>query len=647
MKAGTLKGNARSVGGIRLKNPKQTIKRLLKMIFGRNTPKLIIAFICIIISSFASVYSASFINTLIDEGIGVQLENVKNGVAVTYAPIIRMILKMAVIFVAGILSSLIYVMLMAVISQTVLKTVRNDMFIKMQRLPVKYFDTHPFGDTMSRFTNDTDALEQLISQSIPNVLTSIITIVVSLIQMFLISWELTIVVLLTVVLLLVAIKNVGGKSAGYFVRQQTSIGRVNGFIEEMINGQKVIKVFCHEESAKEGFDKVNDELCENATLANKYVNIFMPIMGNLTYFQYALVAIIGGIMAINGWLHVETTSSLGLIGVVSAFLMLSRAFARPINMVSQQFNAIVTALAGSERIFQLMDEEPETDDGYVSLVKVEKTTDGELHENADGSVWAWKHPHGDGSVTYTELKGKVNLVDVDFSYDGEKKVLKDVTIDVKPGQKVALVGRTGAGKTTITNLINRFYDISDGKICYDDININKIKKPDLRKSLGVVLQEVNLFTGTVMENIRYGKLDATDEEVYAAARLACADSFIKLLPDGYDTMLTLDGANLSQGQRQLISIARVAIADPPVMILDEATSSIDTRTEAIVQNGMDNLMKGRTVFVIAHRLSTIRNADNIIVLDNGSILEQGNHDELIAKKGAYYGLYTGSFAQNC
>ena len=627
---------------MRLKNPKQTTLRLIKMVFSHYKIHFFVAFLCIVISSYASVYSASFISSLLSE-IEFQLIAVKANLSSDMTQIINQIVIMICVFTSGIIASLLYALLMAVISQGILKNVRDKMFKNMQRLPIRYFDTHSFGDIMSHYTNDTDALEQLISQSIPNLLTSIITIVVALVQMIVLSWQLTIIVLITVFLMFFVIKNMGGKSATYFVAQQRSIGKVNGYIEEMINGQKVVKVFCHEEQSKKDFDTVNEELCHNATNAHKYANIFMPIMANLTYFQYAIIAVVGGIMAVNGWLITKEGQT--AFGLVASFLLLSRTFTRPINMVSQQFNAIVTALAGAERIFELMDEEPETDAGYVTLVKCDEV-DNQLIERDNGKIWAWKHPHGDGTITYTKLEGRVYLEKVDFSYDGKKQILNDITINVKSGQKIAFIGKTGAGKTTITNLINRFYDIDDGKIRYDDININKIKKADLRRSLGIVLQDVHLFTGTVMENIRYGKLDATDQEVYDAARLACADEFINLLPDGYNTMLTLDGANLSQGQRQLLSIARVAIANPPVMILDEATSSIDTRTEAIVQEGMDNLMKGRTVFVIAHRLSTIKNADNIMVLDKGSIIEQGNHDELMELKGAYYSLYAGSFSKN-
>lgn len=642
MKAMPNKKGVKMAGGrqpMRIKNPAKTSKRLLKYVFSQHKLTLIIALLSMIISSFASVYSASYIGDLVSR-IEVQIKSVSLGFSADFTPIITLTITMCFVFGAGVLASLVYSMLMAVISQGVLKNVRDEMFIKMQSLPIKYFDTHSFGDTMSHFTNDTDALEQLISQSIPNLLNSLITIVVALVSMFTISWQLTLVVLATVGLMFLVIKGLGGKSAMHFVEQQRSIGSLNGYVEEMINGQKVVKVFCREEMAKQGFDQVNNQLCLNSTLANKYANIFMPIMGNLTYFQYAIVAVCGGVLAVSG--HLIVGQGLTAFGVVASFLLLSRTFTRPINMVSQQFNAIVVALAGAERIFELMDEPPEIDNGYVTLTKVERVN-GQLRESENGNIWAWKHPHGSGEITFTPVEGRVYFEKVDFSYDGSRQILNDISIDVKKGQKIAFVGPTGAGKTTITNLINRFYDIDDGKIRYDDININKIRKPDLRRSLGVVLQDVHLFSGSVMENIRYGKPDASDEEVISAAKLACADQFIQLLPQGYNTMLSGGGANLSQGQRQLISIARVAIADPPVMILDEATSSIDTRTESIVQRGMDNLMKGRTVFVIAHRLSTIKNADVIMVLNQGSIVERGNHEELLNLKGEYYKLYNGSF----
>ena len=507
----------------------------------------------------------------------------------------------------------------------------------LQTLPIRYFDTHTHGDIMSHYTNDTDTLRQMLAQSIPQMFSSLITIISVFFAMLFTSWQLTIFVLCFVFIMLQVTGRVAGKSGYYFIRQQKALGDVNGYIEEMINGQKVIKVFCHEEKAKEVFDQKNEELCRDASAANSFANILMPIMGNLGNLQYVLLATIGGTMALGGVGGMT-------IGTIASFLQLSRSFMNPISQISNQLNMVVMALAGAERIFKLMDEEPEVDEGYVTLVNTKYDENGELTESKERTgLWAWKHPHGDGTLTYTKMRGEVRFYDVDFGYNEEKIVLHNISLYAEPGQKVAFVGSTGAGKTTITNLINRFYDLADGKIRYDDININKIKKADLRRSLGVVLQETNLFTGTIMENIRYGKLDATDEEVYAAAKLANADDFIRLLPNGYDTVITGNGGSLSQGQRQLIAIARAAVADPPVMILDEATSSIDTRTEAIVQRGMDALMKGRTVFVIAHRLSTVRNSDVIMVLEQGRIIERGSHDKLIAEKGKYYQLYTGAF----
>ena len=639
MKAQAIKSGKESgmPTGMKVKNPGKTLGRVLGYVFKRYAFAFVGVFLCIFISSYSSVQASAMIDDVIT-AVDAQLKVIAGGTAADYSGVMKVILEMVVIFAVGTVALLIYNQSMVIISQKVLRDIRDDMFTKMQRFPVKYFDTHTFGETMSRYTSDTDTLEQLISQSIPQIVNSLTTIIVCLVMMFVKSWQLTVLVLLTVVLMFVVIKAIGGKSAAFFAAQQRSVGKLNGYIEEMINGQKVVKVFCYEERNEKGFDKVNDELKENATNANKYANIFMPIMMNLTYVQYVIVAVVGALLASSGLLIVGDGST--PIGLIAAFLLLSRTFTRPINMVSQQFNTVVMALAGAERIFELTDTEPEADNGYVTLVRVSEEN-GEIKELAPSDkagYWAWKHPHGDGTLTYTRLAGEITLDKVDFSYDGVKQVLTDISIFAKPGQKIALIGKTGAGKTTISNLINRFYDIDDGKIRYDGININKIKKADLRRSLGVVLQDVHLFTDTVMENIRYGNKYATDEEVVAAAKLAHADDFICRLPDGYNTVLTSDGANLSQGQRQLISIARVAVADPPVMILDEATSSIDTRTEKIVQTGMDNLMKGRTVFVIAHRLSTIRNSDCIMVMEGGKIIERGNHEELMQKKGVYYSL---------
>ena len=540
-------------------------------------------------------------------------------------------------FVASMLSTLFYNRIMVTVAQGVLKKIRDDMFAHMQTLPIRYFDSHTHGEIMSHYTNDTDTLRQMISQSLPQTFSSMVTIVVVFVFMITTSPLLTLFAILIILAMMFVTGKVAQKSGKYFVSQQKALGKVNGYIEETINGQKVVKVFCHEDAAIRDFDKINEELCENAYQANRFANVLGPINNNLGHLQYAILAIIGGALAING------VTGLSL-GAVVAFLQLSRSFTMPVSQISQQINFVIMALAGASRIFALMDEKSEEDEGYVTLVNA-REENGQLVESKERTgLWAWKHPHqADGTVTYTRLTGDVRMFDVDFAYVPGKTVLKDITLYAEPGQKVAFVGATGAGKTTITNLINRFYDIADGKIRYDGININKIKKADLRKSLGIVLQDTNLFTGTVKENIRYGKLDATDEEIVKAARLANADDFIRRLPQGYDTMLTGNGASLSQGQRQLIAIARAAVADPPVMILDEATSSIDTRTEALVQKGMDQLMKGRTVFVIAHRLSTVQNSDVIMVLEHGEIIERGSHEKLIAEKGKYYQLYTGAF----
>ena len=614
------------------KNQGQTIKRLMSYIIGKYKFQFAAVLLCIVISAIAGVKGSMFLQTVIDGHIAPLLK-MENPV---YSGLLKAILQMAVIYAFGVVAALLYNVIMTTIAQGVLKDIRDEMFSHMQGLPVKYFDTHTHGDVMSYYTNDTDALRQMLTQSIPQMVSSVITITFAFFAMLTTSVHLTVLVLLCLVVILKTSKLITSRCGKYFMRQQKALAEVNGYVEEMINGQKVVQVFCYEERSKQKFDDINDELFNDAYNAHKFANILMPAVGNLGNLQYVLIAIVGGILAVNG------IGGLTL-GAIASFLQLSKSFSNPIGQVSQQLNSVVMALAGAERIFELMDEEQETDDGYVTLVNAE-IKDGVITETKKKTgMWAWKHPHGDGTVTYTELKGDVKMFDVDFGYVPEKIVLHNVTLYANPGEKVAFVGATGAGKTTITNLINRFYDIADGKIRYDDININKIKKSDLRRSLGMVLQDTNLFTGTVKENIRYGNPEATDEEVINAAKLANAHNFIMMLPEGYDTVISGDGSGLSQGQRQLISIARAAVADPPVMILDEATSSIDTRTEAIVQRGMDSLMKGRTVFVIAHRLSTVKNSDVIMVLENGRIIERGNHDALIAEKGKYYQLYTGAF----
>ena len=616
-----------------------TLKRLFSYI-AEYRVQLVFVVICILLSAAANAGSALFLQPLIDKYI-IPLVGQTHPV---FTNLLRAILMMGIIYLIGTLSTLFYNRVMVTVEQGTLKKIRDQMFQHMQTLPVRYFDTHTHGDVMSCYTNDTDTLRQAISQSLPQMFAASVGVLSSFIAMLYLSVGLTVFVILFTILLVKVMKTLVGRSGTFFMKQQQTLGNVNGYIEEMINGQKVIKVFCHEEKVKEDFDKKNDELCYCATEANKYGNITMPVVGNMGYLLYVLLAIIGGAVGIAGIPNLGLTGmNVFTIGTIISFLTLSRSFINPIGQISMQFNMIVMALAGASRIFDLLDEKSEEDGGYVTLVNA-KTENGEIKECAERTdAWAWKHPHGDGTITYTPLQGDIRLYNVDFGYEENKPVLHDITIYAEPGQKVAFVGATGAGKTTITNLINRFYDIADGKIRYDGININKIKKDDLRRSLGIVLQDVNLFTGTVMDNIRYGKLDATDEECIAAAKLANADGFIRMLPNGYQTVLSGDGSGLSQGQRQLVSIARAAVADPPVMILDEATSSIDTRTEAIVQKGMDALMKGRTVFVIAHRLSTVQNSDVILVLEHGRIIERGSHDQLIAEKGKYYQLYTGAF----
>jgi len=628
------------MGGPKQPINKATVKRLLSYV-KPYWPRLLIVLACIILNAVATAAAATFLGQVIDDHITPMLAQANPD----FSGLLSAILRMAALYALAIIATFSQARIMAVISQSVLRKVRDEMFTHMQTLPIRYFDTHTHGEVMSHYTNDADTLRQLVSQVMPQTVSSLITLTVVLIAMLNCSLWLTLMMILGTVIMLRATVKIGGGSAKYFAQQQTSLASLNGYIEEMVNGQKVVKVFNHEPEAKEEFDRRNDELCENATEANKLGNILGPVNNNMGHLLYVILAIAGGALAIGN----VTNISLHGVGVltlgnIAAFLTLSRNFMMPINQMAQQITFIAMATAGAERIFKLMDEEPEQDAGYVTLVNA-KETDGGLTETEEHTgLWAWKHPHSaDGSVTYTRLAGDVVMEHVDFAYDPEKPVLHDISLFAKPGQKVAFVGATGAGKTTITNLINRFYDIADGKIRYDGININKIKKSDLRKSLGVVLQDVNLFTGTVMDNIRYGKLDATDEECIAAAKLANADDFITRLPEGYNTVLKGDGSGLSQGQRQLISIARAAVADPPVMILDEATSSIDTRTEALVQKGMDQLMEGRTVFVIAHRLSTVQNSDVIMVLDHGRIIERGSHDQLIAEKGQYYQLYTGAF----
>ena len=620
--------------GRKAKNPKQTIARLLSYL-GAYKKTLIVVVICIVLNAIAQATSSASLGLLVDNYILPMLGQTNPD----FGPLVGFLLMLAGIYLVGIVSAFLYNFLMVRVGQGTQKNIRDQMFTHMQTLPIRYFDTHPAGDVMSRYTSDIDTLRQMLSQSIPQCIASAATLIVVFAAMLLISPILTLVLMVTVSAILMVTKVVAGKSAGFFIGQQTALGAVNGYVEEMINGQRVIKVFCHEKAIKDDFDELNDRLRENAFRAGAYSNAMGPINNNLGYVQYAILAVVGGLMA------VYSGGSLLTLGKLISFLTLSRSFNMPISQISNQVNSVVMALAGAERIFQLMDEPSEEDHGYVELVNAKIDENGNITESAERTGrWAWKHPHkAEGTITYTELKGDITMFNVDFGYTPDKTVLHDVTLYAHPGQKIAFVGATGAGKTTITNLLNRFYDIADGKIRYDNININKIRKTDLRNSLGMVLQDTNLFTGTVMDNIRYGKLDATDEECIQAAKLANAHDFITRLPKGYDTELTGNGSSLSQGQRQLLAIARAAVADPPVMILDEATSSIDTRTEKLVQDGMDALMKGRTVFVIAHRLSTIMNSDCIMVLDHGRIIERGTHDQLIAEKGTYYKLYTGVF----
>ena len=618
----------------KIKNPGKLFARLMGFIFKKYLPACIIVVICIFVSVLANVQGTMFTKNLIDDYI---VPLLKTG-SPDYGPLLAAMGKVAVFYGIGVISTFAYSKIMIYVSQGTIKNLRVELFSHMQDLPIRYFDSHAHGDIMSIYTNDIDTLRQLISQSLPQILNSAITVVSVFVSMVILNIPLTVLTIVMVIVTTVVTKKFAGFSSRYFLAQQRDLGKVNGFIEEMLNGQKVVKVFTHEQENIEAFDKINDELFESAYNANMYSNMLGPVNAQIGNLSYVLCALAGGVMALSGFGGLT-------LGKLASFLTFNKSFNMPISQVSQQFNSIIMALAGCDRIFSLLDEAPETDEGYVTLVNA-KEENGKLTETHERTgLWAWKHTHqADGSVDYKKLEGDVVFNDVDFGYVPEKIVLHDVDLFATPGQKIAFVGTTGAGKTTITNLINRFYDIADGKIRYDGININKIKKADLRHSLGIVLQDTHLFTATVMENIRYGKLDATDDEVYAAARLANADTFIRQLPDGYNTVLTGDGANLSQGQRQLLAIARAAIADPPVLILDEATSSIDTRTERIVQDGMDKLMHGRTTFVIAHRLSTVRNSDCIMVLEQGRIIERGSHDELISKKGKYYQLYTGKTA---